>query len=94
MSNSYRDKNAHKARNPKKYFGEEDLPILNGEVNWRKVLFQKGLYPTKKRNISWSIHGKRRRGSTRKGNQKVKQMLHQMDRAKLKSNLKKELALI
>jgi hypothetical protein len=77
MSRSYRDKKAHKARNARKYFPEsKDL----GET-----LFREGVYPTKNfPKIAWSIQGKRRRNSSRKGNQKVKQMVHQIDRAKNK----------
>jgi len=96
MSKSYRDKRSHKARNPEKYFNE-NLPLIcmgkdYESVDWGEVLFKNNIYPTKKfPKIAWSIQGKRRRGSTRKGNQKVKQMISQLDRAKNKTNLIKEI---
>ena len=85
MSKSYRDKKAHKARNFRKYF-DEDLQ------NPADILFKEGIYPNKNfPDIAWSIQGKRRRNSTRRSNQKVKQMVNQLDRAKLKEELIKEL---
>lgn len=75
MSKSKRDIRTYKARNAEKIFGEVTVDIL----------FKKGIYPTKDTpKIAWSIQGKRRRNSTRKGNQKVKQMVHQIDRAQNK----------
>ena len=92
MSNSYRDKKAHKARNPQKYFDTEGLPVRYGSIDWLDVLFKEDIYPTKNTpSIAWSIQGKRRRNSTRKGNQKMKQIVHQQERSKLKNEFKKEL---
>lgn len=89
MSNSYRDKKAHKARNPEKYFDSEGLPTIYGRVDWLDFLFKENIYPTKNTpSIAWSIQGKRRRNSTRKGNQKVKQIVHQQERSKLKNDLR------
>lgn len=57
MSNSHRDKKAHKARNPEKYFGKSN--------DTGEILFKEGVYPTKNfPKIAWSIQGKRRRGCT------------------------------
>jgi hypothetical protein len=82
MSNSKRDKRTHKARNPEKYFDNVD----------RDTLFKEGIYPNKNYpSIAWSIIGKRRRNSTRKANQKVKQMIHQLERAKNKQTTIKQL---
>lgn len=93
MSRSYRDKKAHKARNPLKYF-KEDLPIIfqgtqHERVDYNELLFREGVYPSKSPDISVKIQGKRRRCSTRKGNQKVKQMVRQIDRAKRKDEVVK-----
>jgi len=96
MGKSYRDKNAHKARNPEKYF-DGDLPRIHmgsrfESVDWGEVLFKEGVYPNKDfPGVAWSIQGKRRRNTTRKSNQKAKQMNHQINRAKEKSELQRQL---
>lgn len=87
MSRSKRDIRAHIARNPRKYFPDE--PLRSRDTIDRDILFEKGIVPTKNYpEIAWSIQGKRRRCSTRKGNQKVKRMVHQIQRAKEKMETK------
>ena len=92
MADSYRDKRAHKARNPKKYISEEDLLYRGYNVDWLEILFREGIYPTKNTpKITWSIQGKRRRNTSRKSNQKTKQMIHQIERAKSKVDFKRQI---
>ena len=86
MSKSNRDKNAWKARNPEKAWGENwyDTPESKKEYD--------SLFPTRDfPSIAWSIVGKRRRNNSRKSNQRTKPIVRQIDRAKRKVQTLKEL---
>lgn len=90
MSNSRRDKDYHFLRNSEKYLGEWD---------GQHILGLKGIENTpensekdKQFHRVWSKYGlksmvgnKRRRCTTRKSNQKFKQTMSQVRRAKLKA---------
>ena len=88
MSNTHRDKDYHKLRNSKKYFGDwhGDYHIMfygertqedaEGEKGYKKIHAKYG--------FKSMVGNKRRRNTTRKSNQKTKQMMHQIERAKLK----------
>ena len=79
-------------RNPEKYEG------LNTSGDTYGYLTKEGAEANKRYREIWSKYGlksmvsnKRRRNSTRKSNQKNKQALHQMERAKNKANLNNHL---
>jgi hypothetical protein len=88
---SQRDKDYHKLRNPDKYVGLKSDDIYGN-------LTKEGAEARARFKKIWSKYGlksmvgdKRRRNSTRKSNQKDKQKLHQMERAKNQSNLRAHL---
>ena len=88
---SLKDKEYHKLRNPQKY------PELASEDVYGQ-LTKEGAEAHKRYLILWRGYGlksmvadKRRRNKTRKSNQKNKQILHQMERAQYKTNLRAHL---
>jgi len=88
---SQKDKDYHKLRHPEKYKELE----RNDSYGYRT---KEGAEAYKRYLTIWSKYGqksmvsdKRRRNSTRKSNQKDKQLLHQVERARFKSSLKNHL---
>lgn len=84
---SQKDKDYHMLRNPEKYLG------LNSDTY--DYLTKEGAEAYSRYKKIWSKYGlksmvsdKRRRNSTRKSNQKDKQILHQKERAQHKSDLR------
>ena len=93
---SRRDKDYHKLRNPEKYFGcnlhqwiQVDGTIVNvsitSEYAKAQAAFDKIHYKYGGKSM---VGDKRRRNTTRKSNQKDKQTSHQIERAKLKIDLR------
>jgi hypothetical protein len=87
---SQKDKDYHMLRNPDKYAG---LSAVSDDY-----LTTEGAEAYKRYKEIWSKYGnksmvsdKRRRNSTRKSNQKNKQVSHQIERAQLKNNLRAHL---
>jgi hypothetical protein len=88
---SQKDKDYHKLRNPEKYAElskEDPYGHLNKEAAEAYTRYK----------LLWSKYGnksmvsdRRRRNSTRKSNQRDKQILHQIERAQYKSNLRTHL---
>ena len=90
---SEKDKDFHKLRNPEKY---AELKRVDGDTYGHLNKLSAEAYARYK--AIWSKYGlksmvcdKRRRNSTRKSNQKDKQKLHKMQRAKNKNNLREHL---
>jgi hypothetical protein len=88
---SQKDKDYHKLRNSKKY------PELSSTDTYGYTT-KEGAEARMRYKLIWSKYGlksmvcdKRRRNSTRKSNQKDKQTLHQIQRARYKSSLKNHL---
>ena len=84
---SKKDKDYHMLRNPEKYAGLYKL----GDA----YLTKEGSEAYERYKKIWSKYGtksmvsdKRRRNSTRKSNQKNKQILHQIERAQFKSDFR------
>ncbi len=85
---SQKDKDYHKLRNPEKYtelqsedtFGQRTQVGAEAYARYKKLWSKFG--------FKSMVSDKRRRNTTRKSNQKNKQILHQMERAQNKSNLK------
>ncbi|MFD2144826.1 hypothetical protein [Mucilaginibacter antarcticus] len=90
---SEKDKDYHMLRHPEKY------SELGSNRDTYGNLTKGGAEAYRRYKVIWSKYGnksmvcdKRRRNSTRKSNQKDKQILHQMERAQFKSNLRNHLA--
>ena len=88
---SQKDKEYHKLRNPEKYSGLKSSDIYG-------YLTKEGAEAHVKFRLLWGKYGfrsmvgdKRRRNKTRKSNQRDKQVLHQIERAQFKSNLRAHL---
>ncbi len=87
MSKSHRDQRAWKARNEQKAFGGKVVGkhrFRTKDESERDVEFNKLFFNKSDQDISWAIIGKRRRNTSRKSNQRTKQMMHQIERAKNK----------
>ena len=89
---SQKDKDYHKLRNPEKYaelttnsdtYGHHSRESAEAYARYKLIWSKYGLKSM--------VCDKRRRNSTRKSNQKNKQVLHQMERAHYKSNLRAHL---
>ncbi len=96
MSKTHRDKDYHFLRNSKKYLGKWQRQAHCGIGN--KLNTVENAENEKKYDKVWKKYGmksmvgnKRRRNTTRKSNQRTKQMLHQIKRAKEKNSFKKEI---
>lgn len=88
MSKTNRDKDFHFLRNSEKYQGDWHRSahvfrqgLMTTEIAEREAQYDK---VWAKYGMKSMVSDKRRRCSTRKANQKVKQMVHQIDRAKNK----------
>ena len=86
---SQKDKDYHMLRNPEKYTA---LTHVDGDTYGNLNKMSAEAYARYK--AIWSKYGqksmvcdKRRRNSTRKSNQKDRQLMHQIERARYKSNL-------
>lgn len=86
MSKSHRDKRAWKARNGEQAVGKK---IACHRWTFCTQEEAEGLKEYQKINppyyASYAIRGKRRRNTSRKSNQRTKQMIHQIKRAKEKN---------
>src|ERR1700749_664640 len=90
---SQKDKDYHKLRNPEKY---PELNHTGGDTYGNLNKMSAEAYARYK--AIWSKYGqksmvcdKTRRNSTRKSNQKDRQLMHQIERARFKSSLKNNL---
>lgn len=85
MSKSYRDQRAWKARNGEKAVGKKIACHRWAFCSSEEAEGLKEYHKIKPPYInSYAILGKRRRNTSRKSNQRTKQMIHQIQRAKEK----------
>ncbi|PWK80389.1 hypothetical protein LX99_00855 [Mucilaginibacter oryzae] len=85
---SQKDKDYHKLRNPEKYpeLSSKDVYGYRSEEGAEAHSKYKAIWV--KFGFKSMVSDKRRRNTTRKSNQKDKQILHQMERAQFKRNLR------
>ncbi|HTK22217.1 MAG TPA: hypothetical protein VL442_22010 [Mucilaginibacter sp.] len=91
---SQKDKDYHMLRNPEKY---SELGRVDGDTYGYVNKMSAEAYARYK--VIWAKYGqksmvgdKRRRNSTRKSNQKDRQLMHQIERARFKSSLRNHLS--
>jgi hypothetical protein len=90
---SWKDKDYHKLRNPEKYtqlvciegdtYGHLNKMSAEARARYKAIWFKYGQKSM--------VCDKRRRNSTRNSNQKDRQLMHQIERARYKANLRQHI---